>query len=199
MRRHLMLIILAAAPALAGCHQHWSYAALKGAQVSLPDARDREWRMRRDRTRAELLDVQVGGTQTLLVANWWKDDPAVPDDEWTRAFVVVLDDLKLGNHHVSPDNGRLIENSAWRKARKPYAGLEGRVTIIGVGERSITADCALYTVPFEQTEPEWKLRGMHAFEIVGPGSAELTRACINAEGGALPPGEPTEPVAEPAP
>ena len=70
MRRHLMLIIAVAVPALAGCHQHWSYNALKGAQVSLPNTQDREWRMRRDRTRPELLDVQVGGTQMLLVANW---------------------------------------------------------------------------------------------------------------------------------
>ncbi len=199
MRRHLMLIIAVAVPALAGCHQHWSYNALKGAQVSLPNTQDREWRMRRDRTRPELLDVQVGGTQMLLVANWWKDDPTVADDEWTRSFVVVLEDLKIGNHHVSPDNGRLIEHSVWRKARKPYAGLEGRVTIMGVGERSIIADCALYTVPDEQSEPEWKLRGMHTFEIVGPGSPELVRACISADGGANAPGEPTEPAAEPAP
>jgi len=160
--------------------------------VKLPEITGRERPVRRAGAPGEPLHVSAGGTQTVLVRCTSRDDPDKEDDEWSRALVIVLDGppVKGAIIEVSPANGRLIENSAWRPAREPYAGLEGKITIVSVTNQRVVADCSVRNIIKQSGDPVHSLRGEYEFEISPFADATLAECAILMEGGK--PGQPTE-------
>ncbi len=146
----------------AGCHETRESWVLRNVQVKLPAMEAGE-----DRSGGltEWLNVQSGGGRTLLVHCHGSDDPAVTDDEWSHTFVVVLDGPPvIGTVAVTPENGRLIEGSAWLPPRRPYKGLKGELFIAAVEDQGrVLADCRLESVNTHADEPVQVVDGRYGF------------------------------------
>jgi hypothetical protein len=201
-RTRLPLRILAigctfAGLAVTGCgdsystiRDRWDYYSLRDVRTDLPSLMDRQWSRRRNYTPDEMLAVQAGGSQTLLIARVTRppvyNDVAQLDERVSHTFVIVLDEpVKAGQtYHITPDNGRLIEGTNFRPAWRPYRGLEGDVTILSVSDDSISAAIRVSALTLKVTDPERSMGGMHKFRIATGGEPELAKAQISFEGAA---------------
>ena len=161
-----MIVVVACLFASTGCHETWRYDVLSNVSVSLPEITGRERSRERAGSPSEYLEIFTGGEQTLLVVSHVKDDPNVFDDEWSRTFVIVLDGpLATGTFEVTPDNGRLIEASAWLPPRQPYAGLEGTIKIVQIKKNGdVWIDGAVRNVIAQTGDPVWTIRGWRTFK-----------------------------------
>ena len=165
--------------ATTGCHDSSHYWVLADVRVSLPAITAEDRPLARAGSPAELLAVDPGGDQTVLVAADLHDNPEVLDDERARTFVVVLDGPPArGTYVVTPENARLILNSVWRPARRPYVGLEGRVEILSVAPNGIRAYCVLRRVMINTRERFHVLRGRYRFETPAGDDLRLKQAGI---------------------
>ena len=117
---------------IAGCAEQWEYRNLRDVQATMPGLLDKQWAKRREYTPAEMLVVQAGGPQTLLIARRSKKatigDVAQLDEQVNRTFVMALDGPPQAGktYRISPDNGRLIEGTSFRPAWRPYLRYRGR-------------------------------------------------------------------------
>jgi hypothetical protein len=184
---------------MTGCAENWEYCSLRGVQTELPRLMDSQYSRRRDYTPAEMLTVQSGGGQTLLIARSSRagvssDVVAQLDEEVDRTFVVVLDgEPQAGKtYHVTPETGRVIEGTTFRPSWRPYRGLEGDVTIMSVSAEKIVAAVRLSALMLKPSDPERSLRGVHPFRTLGGNEPLLRQAQINFEGGVSPASAPAQ-------
>jgi hypothetical protein len=136
-----------------------------------------------------MLAVQAGGPQTLLIARRSKKatigDVAQLDEQVNRTFVMALDGPPQAGktYHISPDNGRLIEGTSFRPAWRPYRGIEGEVTVLGVSKSGeVKAAVRVTTLSLRQSEEERRLSGLYSFKPVAPGEPFLSEAQIRMGG-----------------
>lgn len=201
-RSHLALRVLSVGcvlfclSALTGCGEKWDYYSLRGVQTQLPQLLDRQWSQKRDYSEAEMLAVRPGGSQTILIGRVSRppvyNDVAQLDEAVSRTYVIVLDEpLETGKtYHVTPEQARVIEGTTFRPAWRPYRGLEGDVTVMGVSADSVTAAVRVSSLTLRNTDPERRMSGMHKFKIATGAEPELRKAQINVMGGL-----PAEPAA----
>lgn len=164
-----------------GCHQMHEYRVVTDARVTFPGPETREMR-RRAGAPADVLTVASGGHQTVLIACHAHDDPKVTNDEWSRAFVIALDEPPEPGttYEVTPANGRLIEDRPFHPARIPYTGIEGEVTIVRVRhDGDLIVDCRVRSVLAYAGERPRVLRGRHRFRVV---HGEETRCAVRVIG-----------------
>lgn len=181
-------VMLAGLTAALGCGEKWDYYALRDVQTNLPQLMDRQWSQRREYSEAEMLAIRAGGSQTVLIGRVTKppvyNDVAQLDEQVSRTFVIVLDEVQVGKtYHITPENGRVIEGTSFRPALRPYRGVEGDVTIMGVSDSAITAAVRVTGLTLRQTDPDRSMSGAHTFKIATGGEPELRKAQINVEGG----------------
>jgi hypothetical protein len=139
---------------------------------------------------AELLEVNLHGNQTVLVAARISEDRKRPDDFRSRSFVAIIDGpAQPGKYEITPANGRFIENSSWEPARRPYKGAEGYVKIRSVKDDMIEAYFNLRN-SYATTEPRYVLRGEFEFERVQENFHLLRTAGIRVAGTPQPKEEP---------
>lgn len=161
------LLALACLFATTGCHRATDSWALTDVNVAFPPITGAERPAERAGSPAELLEIYSGGQQTALIHCVIRDNPKRTDDERSRAHVIVLDGQPTpGTYEVSPANGRLVQNSAWRPARKPYSGLEGEINIIEIKNNRVVAECSIRNIITRTGDPVYPLRGRYEFEIV---------------------------------
>ncbi|MCL2330151.1 MAG: hypothetical protein FWC56_02490 [Phycisphaerae bacterium] len=184
-RNHLWgIVCLLAMPILAGCGGQWEYRCLHDVQTSMPDLLDQQWSQRRDFTPAELLAVQSGGEQTLLIAHYTKQattgDVAQFDERVNYSFVIAIDGRpKVGKtYRVTPDTGRLIESSTFWPAKRPYRGIEGQVTILSASANKVEALVRVTTLTLRQGELQRRLSGIFTFKTTTPDDPSLGEAQI---------------------
>lgn len=195
-RNRLPVRVLVTGAALAcllpaiGCNQKWDYYALRGVQADVPGLLDEQWSHRREYSEAEMFAVHPGGAQTVLVARESKppryNDVAQLDEAVSRTFVIVLDgEPRMGKtYHVTPGNGRVIEGTTFRPAWRPYRGLEGDLTIVGMSKDTITAAVRVTSLTLRNTDPERRMTGVHEFKIATGMEPGLRKAQVNFAGGA---------------
>lgn len=170
-----------------GCAEKWEYRALRNVQTTLPGLMDKQWSHRREYTAAEMLPVQAGGPQTLLIARRSKKaiigDVAQLDEKVNRTFVLVLDGPPQAGktYKITPDNGRLIEGTTFRPSWRPYRGIEGDVTILSVSATKISASVRVTALTLRLSDAQQRLSGVYSFKPVGQGEAFLAEAQIRAE------------------
>lgn len=151
---------------LAGCHDRWHYWCVVDAGTLLPTEEQVDRLGRRAAMPAEPLDIDVNGSQTVLIAAMIHDDPAKADDERGYTFVAVIDgSAQPGKYEITPDNGRFIEHSTWKPPRRPYRGAEGTVRIHRVENGTVIASCNLRN-SYVLGEPRHVFRGRRTFQIV---------------------------------
>ena len=178
----------------AGCSQTWEYHALRGVQAEFPALMDAQWSKRRDYTSAEMLSVQPGGAQTLLIARSSRPgvraDVAQMDEEVDRTYVIAADgEPQAGKtYHVTPDSGRVIEGTSFRPAWRPYRGLEGDVTIMSISANKIIAAVRVSGLSLKHSDPERRFSGVHTFQMLSGGEGFLRQAQIQFHGGIAPAG-----------
>ncbi|HON69381.1 MAG TPA: hypothetical protein PLS23_23110, partial [Phycisphaerae bacterium] len=181
--------------AITGCgdsystlRDRWDYYSLREVRTELPSLMDRQWARRRNYTPDEMLAVQPGGSQTLLIARVTRppvyNDVAQLDEQVSHTFVIVLDEpVKAGQtYHITPDNGRLIEGTDFRPAWRPYRGLEGDVTILSVSKDAIVAAVRVSALRLKVTDPPRSMSGMHRYRVATGVEPELAKAQINFQG-----------------
>ncbi len=160
-----------------GCSQAQHGYAIPDANVTLPPYTGAEWPMRRAGSPPELLAVQSGGNQVVLLRCTTSEDIYYSYRNWGRSFVLVLDGpLQKGRIEITPENGRLIENADWNPPRQPYVGLEGSINIVSVSKSGILAECNVHNQIRRTGEPVHSLRGMYLFDV-GAGTPGVLRRC----------------------
>ncbi|MCL4867067.1 MAG: hypothetical protein KJZ47_14325, partial [Gemmatimonadales bacterium] len=163
----------------------WAYYTLRDVQTEMPYLLDREWNRRREYTQAEMLAVRPGGDQTLLIAravrNPVYNDVAQRDEQVSRTFVIALDEpAKAGKtYRLTAESGRLIEGTTFRPAWRPYRGLEGEVTVLGVSDNAIRAAVRVTGLTLEMADPDRALRGVFTFKTATGAEPELQQAQVN--------------------
>jgi hypothetical protein len=133
---------VAALFALCGCHQTRYNWVLRDVDATLPKITGNERPRERAGTPAELLAVHPGN-KTMLVTSLIHDNPDKIDDEWSETFVCLIDGPVIDGrfYELTPDNCRLILNAVFRPCREPYHAVEGKITILSVGEGKVQAKC----------------------------------------------------------
>lgn len=168
MRQALTVGVILWSLGAAGCgSRQWHHWALHDVGVALPDLRTDDRVTRRAGTASEPLEIMTGGGgQTVLIAYETYDNPQRTDEEWGRAYVVVLDGPPAeGRFEVTPENGRFIEHSAFRPARRPYVGLDGHVRILSVeSDGDVVAHCVLRSYLRDDRDPGHVFRGTVQFD-----------------------------------
>jgi hypothetical protein len=162
------LVATASLGALVGCtsESHWHYWSIVDASAPLPSWSEADPMGRRAAMPAELLEVDLNGNQTVLIAAKISQDRKQPDDVSSYSFVAIIDGpAEPGKYEITPANGRFVENSSWEPARKPYKGAEGYVKIHSVTDDVIEAYCNLRN-SYATAEPRYILRGKFEFETV---------------------------------
>ncbi len=176
-----------------GCQESSHAFALTNVSVTLPAITRNEQPLKRAGMPAEPLEIRQGGNQTVLVACERKEDPSGRGFPWCRAFVVVLDGpVASGRTEVTPDNGRLVENSPWYPARSPYVGLDGHISVLRASNKGVVVDCVLRNVVFRSDAPVYSIRGIRTFRLATGEEPELERCAIRVIRGGPVSGEPKE-------
>jgi hypothetical protein len=166
-RINCKMIAVACLFATTGCHRATDSWAVTDVNIAFPPITGAERPTERAGSPAELLEIYSGGQQTALIHCVISDNPKKTDDERSRAHVIVIDgEPKPGTYEVSPANGRLVQNSAWRPARKPYGGLEGEITIVKIKGNRVIAECSIRNIISRTGDPVYPLRGRYEFEMM---------------------------------
>lgn len=173
--------------ATTGCAEKWDYRVLQGVHTPMPNLMDKQWSQRREYTSAEMLPAYAGGSQTLLIARRSKKaivgDVAQLDEQVSQTFVLALEGPPQAGqkYRITPDNGRLIEGTTFRPSWRPYRGIEGEVTILGVSDSKIRAAVAVTALTLRHNDPKQRLSGIFSFKPVSHGDTFLAEAQIKAE------------------
>jgi hypothetical protein len=181
------LILSGIALLTTGCNQPSQryYMALQHVDVDLPPRTAELVKRPRATPHSEKLRVYPGGQKTLLIVGHEKQEADAFGDPWWNTYVIVLDEpLRLGRHEVTPENGRLIQETEILPAKEPYRGLEGRATIEEIEPGELDVDLAVRSIIRHVDHDKlYVVRGSYDFLILRGDEPILDRFNIEMDAG----------------